>query len=114
MKVHNNKFFPMVQALESIISSANDVMELIRLIDENEFNELRSKVIDCFGIETDSKFEGEFGDEVEFGDISDVIQSTTFSLYPQSTDMMKDIDEAERKIWCEAILSEMDRVAQYE
>lgn len=113
MRAHKNKFFPMVEALEVIINSESDIMELIRLINKNEFNKLRASVIECFDIKTNSKFQGKFGNEVEFGDISDAIRSTTFALYPQSTDMLKDIDENERKIWCEKILAEMDRLANF-
>jgi hypothetical protein len=52
---------------------------------------------------------------VEFGDISDAIRETTFSLYPvdADVDLLRNIEQDERKIWCEKIVERMDAAAAY-
>ena len=109
----NFEFYPVVEGLESILGYASNPMELTRLINENEFIQLRNQIIDLFDISIENHFTGKFGEEVEFGDVSDAVRETTFALYPQSTDIQKYIDPDERKIWCEKILETMDAAALY-
>ena len=104
-------FYPMVESLELILGSTSDLIELIKPIDRATFLQLRAQIIDLFNVEINSEFTGEFGEEVEFGDVSDAVRETTFSLYPQSTDMLKPISYDERLIWCKQIIEKMDAAA---
>jgi hypothetical protein len=106
----NFKFYPMVEELELILGSPSDPMELISLINKNEFLKMRKNIVDFFNINIECKFTGKFGNEVELGDVSDAVRMTTFGLYPQSTDMDKYIDQNEREVWCTKILDNLDRV----
>ena len=114
----NNKntvleFYPLVEKLESVINHQENELELMALIDKKEFLSLRNSVISAFQIELDIPFTGNFGSEVEFGDVSDAMRSVTFSLYPQSTPMDKPIDHSERVNWCKKILENMDSSAAF-
>jgi hypothetical protein len=111
--INTFKFYPMVQGLEEILNSTEDPLKLIALISENEFLSMRSKIISFFEIDSAPEFTSDFGTEIEFGDVSDAVRETTFSLYPQSTDIDKTIDLAERKAWCLSILDKMDASATY-
>jgi hypothetical protein len=108
------EFYPLVQKLELVLGSPTETMELIRLIDKQEFIQLRDSIISAFGIDFERKFTGKFGIEVEYGDVSDAVRSTTFSLYPQSTEMNKLISPDERKIWCSQIINSLDELVQYQ
>lgn len=105
------KFYPMVESLEILLGTPTNPMELISLINKNEFLRLRSDIIDFFDADIDREFNGGFGSEVELGDVSDAVRMTTFSLYPQSTEPSKIIDLEERKHWCNTILDNLDKVA---
>ncbi|HAQ49286.1 MAG TPA: hypothetical protein DCR37_09615 [Glaciecola sp.] len=107
------EFYPLVVKLESVINHQENELELIALIDKKEFLSLRNAIISTFQIELDVPFNGNFGSEVEFGDVSDAIRSVTFSLYPQSTLMDKPIDHSERVNWCKKILENMDSSAAF-
>jgi hypothetical protein len=114
----NNKnvvleFYPLVDKLESVINHQENVLELISLINKEEFLSLRDSIISTFQVDIDSPFTGNFGSEVELGDVSDAMRSVTFSLYPQSTPMDKPIDHAERLNWCRKILESMDSSAVF-
>ncbi|EGQ8484974.1 hypothetical protein GTP29_17980 [Vibrio parahaemolyticus] len=106
------RFFGLVEEMEVVIGYVSDVMELIELIDVNEYLSLRKQIIDVFQIGELSSFDSsKFGSNVEFGDISDAVRLTTFSIYPQSTPMNKPISVEERKLWCEKIMNNMDAAA---
>jgi len=107
------EFYPLVEKLESVINHQENVLELIALIDKKEFLSLRNSIISTFQIELDLPFTGDFGSEIEFGDVSDAMRSVTFSLYPQSTPMNKPIDHTERVNWCKKILENMDSSAVF-
>jgi len=105
-------FFPLVEALEEIINHTEDVMELIALIREDQFIDIRNKIITTFNIGKVEAFSGDFGSEIEFGDISDGVRGTTFSLYAQDTEMDKLIGLEERKIWCNKMIEAIDTAAK--
>ena len=107
------EFYPIVQELEEVLNSATKTLDLIRLIDEQEFLQLRTKIISVFSIGEMYPVSGEFGEEVEFGDVSDAVRATTFSLYPQDTEMDKPIGIGERKEWCKKMLETMDAAANF-
>lgn len=111
----NFKFFTMVEKMEVILGSATNPMELIRLINKKEFLKLREKIINFFEVDIDKPFSGKFGEEVEFGDVSDAVRETTFSLYPADADvdLYRYIKQDERKVWCEKIVERMDAAAIY-
>lgn len=114
MNKENLAFYPLVQKLEQILGAPDDIMEIIRLIDKEEFIKLRSNIISAFEIDFKEPFSGTFDEEIEFGDVTDVVRYTTFSLYPQSTEMDKPISPAEREIWCSKIINSLDELAQYQ
>lgn len=107
------EFYHLVEKLESVINHQENALELIALIDKKEFLSLRNSIISTFQIELEIPFTGDFGSEVEYGDVSDAIRSVTFSLYPQSTPMDKPIDHSERANWCKKILENMDSSAAF-
>ncbi len=107
-------FYDLVSAMEEAIGFVEDVFDLIALIDKKGYLELRGKIIDVFQVGELSAFDDRaFGEEVEFGDISDAIRLTTFGRYPQETPMDKPISLEERKEWCNSILTNMDAAATY-
>lgn len=107
------KFYPLVMELENVLGSTVDIMELISLINREQFNELRERIVSTFQVGDIEPYSGEIGDQVEFGDISDAVRATTFSLYPQSTPSEKLIGREERHEWCNKILSAMDSAAEF-
>lgn len=102
------KFYEMLVGMEAILLTDPDPMAPYRLIDKNEFLQLRAKIIEFFDPDNESKFTGEFGDEVEFGDISDAVRAVTFALYARTTEMTKMISLKERQVWCKKILEMVD------
>ena len=113
MMTNNNSmpFFPIVQELEEVLGYTEDVMALITLIDEKQFLAMRNKIVDVFKVGEMEPFHGQFGEEIEFGDVSDSVRETTFALYPQGTPMDKPISLSERKEWCSKILQALDYAA---
>ena len=104
-------FISLVNALEDAMGRVTGIMELISLISEPQYLELRTNIISAFHVSGIEEFTNEFGVDVEFGDISDAVRETTFMLYPQSTEMMKPISFDERKKWCTKIINNMDIAA---
>ena len=114
MNKGNLEFYPLVQKLELILGTPTEAMELIRLIDKKEFIQLRECIISAFEIDFKKPFTGKFGTEVEYCDVSDAVRGTTFSLYPQSTEMDKPISPNEREMWCSKIIDSLDEFVQYQ
>jgi predicted transcriptional regulator len=113
--VNNNSilFYKTVTQLEEVLNSTSNPLELIRLIDENEFLALRESVLEVF--EADIKYDKKFGNEVEFGDISDAVRATTFEMFPLGCEEVEnDIVETERKkAWVEKIITNMDHASTF-
>ena len=107
-------FFTLVQALESALNYTIDPLALVSLINKQEFEEHRARIIQTFQIGAVDPFVGDFGNDVEFGDISDAVREITFSLYPQTTPIDKPICKEERIKWCSEILSAMDYASSEE
>ena len=110
----NNKsilFYKTVTELEEILNSTTNPLDLIALIDKDEFLALRQSVLNLF--DADIKYNKEFGNEVEFGDISDAIRATTFEMFPLGCEEVEnDIVEADRKKeWLEQIIKNMDNAS---
>lgn len=105
-------FYTLIQKLVALTKN-NGVLESIALIDEQTFLTLRESLIAAFQIDLDSSFDGEFGEEVEFGDMGDCVIGVTKALYPETTEASKPIDHEERVKWCKMILEEIDSAAKY-
>lgn len=105
------KFFNIVERLEGILGHEDNILNLIDLIDETQFIQFRTQVIDLFDVDIDRDFKGKFGEEVELGDVCSAVRGVTFGMYPQSTAADKDITLAEREVWCVSIIKQMDYAA---
>lgn len=114
MKTNNEPmpFFPLVERLQKTIGNTKDIMRLIDLVNKKNFLQLRSEIINAFEIGGLPEFDGQFGDEVELGDLSDAVIHVTLSTYPQSTPLDKLISFEERKVWCIRIIEIMDKSVQ--
>jgi hypothetical protein len=104
-------FYPSVIEFEKILGHITHPLDLIELISIDQFNDLRGRIIQVFQIGDVDSYTGEFGEEVEFGDVSDAVRDVTFSTYPQTTPMDKLITHDERREWCTNILAAMDYAA---
>ncbi len=104
-------FYPLVAKMEEILGSPTANAVLCSNINRKDFEKIRTDVIGSFEVGEFDKFTGDFGSEVELGDISDAVRITTFSRYPQSTPMDKPISHNERLEWCTEIILRMDNAA---
>lgn len=106
-------FFTLVQDLQTILGNTNDVMSLIDLINKQQFLDLRSKIVNAFDIGEVAPFEGDFGENVELGDVSDAVIGVTLEMYPKETPLDLPLDITARKEWCHKILEALDGAAVY-
>ena len=101
-------FFEIVQRLEGVLGHTTNILELIDLVSEANFLEIRSSIIAAFEVGEANEYSEVFGHAVEFGDISDAVREVTFRLYPQTTPMDMPISFGEREMWCDEILNTLD------
>ncbi len=101
-------FYPLVMRMEAVLGSPSANSVLCSNIGLKDFEKIRKNIIDSFEVGEFDMFTGDFGSEVELGDISDAVRLTTFSRYPSSTSMEKLIPRDERFAWCAEIIQRMD------
>ncbi len=105
-------FYPLVDRVQKLLGNTDDVMRLLQHLPKSQFLELREQIIEAFEIGKMPQFTGEYGVEVELGDLSDAVISVTLNMYPQGTDLDKPIGYDERKLWCSRILEAIDHNVQ--
>ncbi|OUV22069.1 MAG: hypothetical protein CBC55_04555 [Gammaproteobacteria bacterium TMED95] len=103
-------FYPLLMKVEEVLGSPSAHSALCANIGLKYFEKLRKDIIDSFEVGEFTTFTGNFGSEVELGDISDAVRLTTFSRYPRSTPMEKLIPRDERLAWCTEIIQRMDNI----
>lgn len=106
-------FFPIVQKLENVLGYTSDIIGLLEPVSKAKFLKIRDDIVEVFSVGEVSPFTGQYGDEVEFGDLSDAVRETTISLYSQSTPIDMLIKFEERREWCQKVLDAMDSAARY-
>ncbi len=112
-KDNNLGLLRLVENLENVINREENILSLISLISKKEYLRLRTSIIDTFEIEDDYPFSGEFGSEVELGDVSTALRETTLELYPETTPPHKKVTYEERQAWCKQVIETMDSAATY-
>jgi hypothetical protein len=97
----------------SLFDIKGNPLELIRLIDKEEFLEIRGKLSEIFDIKPKTEFDKEIDedDELEFGDISDAVILTTQSIYPPRYTPDRVVELGEREVWFHQIIEAIDDVA---
>jgi hypothetical protein len=92
--------------------SSHDVLALVRLIDQDEYIQLRNKVNAVFQVGPCSEFEGTLGEETEFGDVTDIMQEILLERHPpQETSSSMMLNHSERLEWRDQTLSALDEMA---
>ncbi len=86
----------------------------VELIDESEYEDLRSQVNSAFQIDVESKFVGNVQEDTEFGDVTDVVLIMLREKYPPEkygatvSEVMLNVEQ--RKAWRNELIRELDEM----
>jgi hypothetical protein len=108
-------FISVLMKLEQALFPYAMLPKSLELITSKNYNELRQLVIKKLGLNVKDypTINGPFFEELEIGDITGVIPTTTFRCFPRdTTDPEMDLSIEKREFWCKELLKAMDEAAR--
>jgi hypothetical protein len=107
------RFYEIMIGIGNLFDIKGNPLELMRLINKEEFLEIRGKLSEIFDIKPKNEFDQEIDEdnELELGDISDAVLITTKSLYPPRPTRDRVVELDEREVWFHQIIEAIDSVA---